>query len=103
VTKTVARSRPAVPIRRPIHSAARTQSTIALAVVALRQTYASLCAAGGVGVREVATFRGHANTTTTEHIYTRLFDSDDHAATMAALDALKQPKALGENVVPLWR
>ncbi|WP_236742969.1 tyrosine-type recombinase/integrase [Mycobacteroides abscessus] len=45
---------------------------------ALHHTYASLCAAGGVGVREVAKFMGHANTTTTEHIYTHLFDTDDH-------------------------
>ncbi|WP_145043231.1 tyrosine-type recombinase/integrase [Mycobacteroides abscessus] len=67
---------------------------------ALRHTYASLCAAGGVGVREVAKFMGHANTTTTEHIYTHLFDTDDHSAAMAALDALDGPKP--DNVVPLW-
>lgn len=66
---------------------------------ALRHTYASLCAAGGVGVREVAKFMGHANTTT-EHIYTYPFDTDDHSAAMAALDALDAPE-LG-NVVPLW-
>ncbi|SHV24458.1 Uncharacterised protein [Mycobacteroides abscessus subsp. abscessus] len=43
---------------------------------------------------------GHANTTTTEHIYTHPFDTDDHSAAMAALDALDAPE-LG-NVVPLW-
>lgn len=67
---------------------------------ALRHTYASLCAAVGVPVREVAKFMGHANTTTTEHIYTHLFDTDDHAGAMAALDALDQP-ALAENVIRL--
>lgn len=69
---------------------------------ALRHTYASLCAASGVEVRKVAKFMGHANTTTTEHIYTHLFDTEDHADVMAPLDALEQPKLLGENVVPLW-
>lgn len=43
---------------------------------------------------------GHANTTTTEHIYMHLFDTDDHSAAMAALDALDAPKP--HNVVPLW-
>ncbi|WP_234799483.1 hypothetical protein [Mycobacteroides abscessus] len=51
-------------------------------------------------MREVAKFMGHANTTTTEHIYTHPFDTDDHSAAMAALDALDAPE-LG-NVVPLW-
>lgn len=36
---------------------------------------------------------GHANTRTTEHIYTHLFDTDDHSAAMAALDALDAPDA----------
>jgi integrase len=67
---------------------------------ALRHTYASLCAAAGLPVREVAKFMGHANTTTTEHIYTHLFDTDDHSAAMAALDALDAPKP--DNVVPLF-
>jgi integrase len=67
---------------------------------ALRHTYASLCAAGGVEVRKVAKFMGHANTTTTEHIYTHLFDTDDHADEMAALDTLDQP-TLAENVIRL--
>jgi integrase len=69
---------------------------------ALRHTYASLCAAVGLPVREVAKFMGHANTTTTEHIYTHLFDTDDHSDAMAALDALDQPTIHGDNVVPLW-
>ncbi|MBX9920465.1 MAG: tyrosine-type recombinase/integrase [Mycolicibacterium frederiksbergense] len=68
---------------------------------ALRHTYASLCAASGVEVRKVAKFMGHANTTTTEHIYTHLFDTEDHADDMAALDALELPKPLGDNVFEL--
>ncbi|MCA2249959.1 tyrosine-type recombinase/integrase [Mycobacterium intracellulare] len=68
---------------------------------ALRHTYASLCAAVGVPVREVAKFMGHATTTTTEHIYTHLFDTDDHTDAMAALDALDQPMPTGNNVIPL--
>lgn len=68
---------------------------------ALRHTYASLCAASGVEVRKVAKFMGHANTTTTEHIYTHLFNTEDHADDMAALDALDEPKLAGENVVSL--
>lgn len=55
----------------------------------------------GVGVREVAKFMSHANTTTTEHIYTHLFDADDHSAAMAVLDALDAPTD-ADNVVPLW-
>lgn len=70
---------------------------------ALRHTYASLCAAAGLPVREVAKFMGHANTTTTEHIYTHLFDTDDHTDAMTALDALERPKLLGENVIELLR
>lgn len=69
---------------------------------ALRHTYASLCQAVGVPVREVAKFMGHANTATTEHIYTHLFDTDDHSGAMAALDAL-DPATAPENVVPLRR
>lgn len=69
---------------------------------ALRHTYASLCAAVGVPVREVAKFMGHANATTTEHIYTHLFDTDDHADAMAALDALDQPLLpMADNIVRL--
>jgi integrase len=54
-----------------------------------------------VPVREVAKFMGHANTTTTEHIYTHLFDTDDHADAMAALDALDQLMPLADNVFQL--
>lgn len=67
---------------------------------ALRHIYASLCAAGGVEVRKVAKFMGHANTTTTEHVYTHLFDTGDYADEMAALDTLDAP-ALAENVIRL--
>ena len=53
-----------------------------------RHTYASLCAAAGIDVRDVAAFMGHGNTTTTENIYTHLFNTDDHSGAMAALGAL---------------
>ena len=66
---------------------------------ALRHTYAGLGAAAGIDVRKVAKFMGHANTATTAHIYTHLFDTDDHSAAMAALDALDAPQP--DNVVPL--
>lgn len=47
---------------------------------------------------------GHANVTTTEHIYTHLFNIDDHSAAMSALDAMAAPRpTLGGNVVPLRR
>lgn len=68
---------------------------------ALRHTHASLCAAGGISVREVAKLMGHANTTTTEHIYTHLFDTEDHSDAMAALDALDQPTTKANNVIQL--
>jgi len=41
---------------------------------------------------------GHAKVTTTLGIYTHLFD-DDHAETMAALEAMSLPVA--PNVVPI--
>ena len=70
----------------------------------LRHTYASLWALAGIPVREVALFMGHANVTTTEHIYTHLFNTDDHSAAMSALDAMATPvPAVGGNVVPLRR
>jgi hypothetical protein len=34
-------------------------------------------------------------------IYTQLFDTDDHADAMTALDSVDTP-VLPENVVPLW-
>lgn len=71
----------------------------------LRHTYASLCALAGIKVREVALFMGHANVTTTEHIYTHLFNTDDHSAAMSALDTMATPITTvgGGNVVPLRR
>lgn len=70
----------------------------------LRHTYASLCALAGIKVREVALFMGHANVTTTEHIHTHLFNTDDHSAAMSAPDAMAAPvPAVGGNVVPLRR
>lgn len=41
---------------------------------------------------------GHANTATTAHIYTHLFDTDDYAHEMPALDTLDAP-ALPANVI----
>lgn len=43
---------------------------------------------------------GHAKVTTTLVIYTHLFD-DDHAETMAALDALAAAPTYGGNVISL--
>jgi integrase len=43
---------------------------------------------------------GHAKVTTTLAIYTHLFD-DDHAETMAALEAMGQPKPNASNVIAL--
>ena len=67
-------------------SAARTRRCVVLA---------------GFGVREVAKFMGRGNTTTTERSYTHLFDTDDHSAAVAALDALDSFVGAG-NVVPMW-
>ncbi len=69
----------------------------------LRHTYASLCALAGIHVRDVALFMGHANPTTTEHIYTHLFNTDDHSDAMSALGALAAGPTLGGNVVPMRR
>jgi hypothetical protein len=44
---------------------------------------------------------GHPKVTTTLAIHTHLFD-DDHADTMAALEAMSRPVA-APNVVPLTR
>lgn len=49
---------------------------------------------------QLSRFMGHAKVTTTLAIYTHLFD-DDHAETMAALEAMSRPAAL--NVVPMRR
>ncbi len=67
---------------------------------ALRHTYASLCVAAGIPPLQLSRFMGHAKVTTTLSIYTHLFD-DDHAETMAALEAMSRPSA--PNVVPMRR
>ena len=56
-------------------------------------------------MREVANFMGHENTATTEHVYTHLFDTDEHAGAMAALDALEPATVpeYGGNVIRLRR
>ncbi len=66
---------------------------------ALRHTYASLCVAAGIPPLHLSRFMGHAKVTTTLAIYTHLFD-DDHAETMAALEAMGRPVD-SPNVVPI--
>ena len=68
---------------------------------ALRHTYASLCVAAGIPPLQLSRFMGHAKVTTTLAVYTHLFD-DDHAETMAALEAMSRP-ASAPNVVPIRR
>jgi integrase len=68
---------------------------------ALRHTYASLCVAAGIPPLQLSRFMGHAKGTTTLAIYTHLFD-DDHAETMAALEALSRPLG-APNVVDMRR
>jgi integrase len=72
-----------------------------LKVHALRHTYASLCVAAGIPPLQLSRFMGHAKVTTTLSIYTHLFD-DDHAETMAALDAMSPPVD-APNVVQIRR
>ncbi|HYO03432.1 MAG TPA: tyrosine-type recombinase/integrase [Mycobacterium sp.] len=72
----------------------------ALKFHALRHTYASLCAAG-IPPLQHSRFMGHAKVTTTLAIYTHLFD-DDHAETMASLEAMSRP-ANAPNVVRMRR
>jgi integrase len=73
----------------------------ALKFHALRHTYASLCVAAGIPSLQLSRFMGHAKVTTTLSIYTHLFD-DDHAETMAALEAMSHPIE-APNVVPMRR
>jgi integrase len=68
---------------------------------ALRHTYASLCVAAGIPPLQLSRFMGHAKVTTTLSVYTHLFD-DDHAETMAALEAMSRPID-ASNVVELRR
>ena len=67
----------------------------------LRHTYASLCVAAGIPPLQLSRFMGHAKVTTTLAIYTHLFD-DDHAETMAALEAMSRPVS-APNVVSMRR
>ena len=67
----------------------------------LRHTYASLCVAAGIPPLQLSRFMGHAKVTTTLAVYTHLFD-DDHAETMAALEAISRPVE-APNVVWLHR
>ena len=66
---------------------------------ALRHTYASVCVAAGIPPLQLSRFMGHAKVTMTLAIYTHLFD-DDHAETMAALEAMSRP-VTAPNVVPM--
>ena len=65
---------------------------------ALRHTYASLCLAAGIDPLRLSGFMGHSKVTTTLGVYAHLF-VDDHAETMAALEAMSRPVA--PNVVPI--
>lgn len=67
---------------------------------ALRQTYASLCIAGGRPPLEVARLMGHAKVTTTLGVCAHLY-ADDFADAMAALDAMEAEPSYGPNVVPI--
>jgi integrase len=73
----------------------------ALKFHALRHTYASLCVAAGIPPLQLSRFMGHAKVTTTLAVYTHLFD-DDHAESMAALEAMNRATA-APNVVPMRR
>jgi integrase len=68
---------------------------------ALRHTYASLCVAAGIPPLQLSRFMGHAKVTTTLAVYTHLFD-DDHAETMAALEAMSRPVS-AQNVIMMRR
>jgi hypothetical protein len=65
-----------------------------------RRVDASLCIAAGRPPLEIARFMGHAKVTTTLAIYTHPFD-DNHAETMAALEAMSRPAT--PNVAPMRR
>ena len=86
--------RPAVTRANRTARAARDHAAMlpsALKFHALRHTYASICAAADVPVREVAKFMGHASPRTTETIYTHthLFNTDDHAGTVSQCGGLR--------------
>jgi hypothetical protein len=55
----------------------------------------------GIPPLQLSRFMGHAKVTTTLSIYTHLFD-DDHAETMAALEAMSRPLG-APNVVEMRR
>jgi hypothetical protein len=50
---------------------------------------------------EISRLMGHNKVTTTLGIYTHLFNTDDHADAMAALDAMAAPAVTAANVIPL--
>ncbi len=96
--------RPAVLRANRIAAATKDRSALLPAGVAwhaLRHTYASLCIAAGRPPLEIARFMGHAKVTTTLAVYAHLFNTDDHAEAMGALDAMAAAPSYGENVVPL--
>ncbi|NOQ62532.1 tyrosine-type recombinase/integrase [Mycolicibacterium fortuitum] len=97
--------RPAVLRANRIAAATKDRSALLPAGVswhALRHTYASLCIAAGRPPLEIARFMGHAKVTTTLAVYAHLFNTDDHAEAMGALDAMAAAPVYAENVVPLW-
>jgi hypothetical protein len=60
-----------------------------------------LSVGAGIPPLQLSRFTGHAKATTALAIYTHLFD-DDHAETMAALEAMSRPVD-APNVVPMRR
>jgi hypothetical protein len=60
---------------------------------------AAMCPAG-ITPLEICRFMGHAKVTTTLGVYTHLFNTDDHADPMAALDAMAA-RPIAANVIPL--
>ncbi|MGV0811173.1 hypothetical protein ABQF34_04380 [Mycolicibacterium boenickei] len=51
----------------------------------------------------MAEFMGHANPTTTEHIYTHVYKKGDHDDVMSQLGAMAAQPTYADNVVPLRR
>jgi hypothetical protein len=79
--------------------AGRSKTTGISNVPAVLQICASLSVAAGIPPLQLSRFMGHAKVTTTLSIYAHLFD-DDHAETMAALEAMSRPVD-APNVVPM--
>ena len=74
----------------------------ALKFHSLRHTYASLCVAAGIKPEKLSRRMGHANPTTTEHIYTHVYKKADHSDEMGKLGAMSRTAIARQgNVIPL--